>query len=1202
MSEVPDESDKVDDDAPAALGEVDDDDSKRSTTEKSESQRKLSAALLTASAVGKFKAGAKRAKEKRTALRDPDAAGYLLKKGHLIPSWRKRYFVLYGRELTYFESEADFERKRNAAGKGASFATGLVKGRVKVRAFDPWEDAARDHAFIIHSSSDGADKRFYVQATEVADRRLWSRVLRAACGQEPDPADSGGTASAGCGGASAYSVTLGAVDLGIEWVSAVEAAGDAAAGGSGVDAGAVVSGLVAGGAAATDAAAAASLKPGHRLLAVGARSVEQLTFRATMNLLGAEEKRPLTLRLTAAPAGAVGPAGAGAGGGTGGGDAMDHRFLAGEWRSWFARVKHDGEGSANKALTHLRAGEDGGRIVVCVDDEGIKAFALRQRGGGGSGYGADALGRGAEQPPTFEVRLAGGLPLGLKLQSNYSGARIFGVRSGRRYSGMDFSAVVEAVTGQAAAGGELFPGNYLLAINGADTTKLTFARTMKALQDAQAAAAAAAASATSGTGGGSAASAKAAAVTLTVLGTLSPVHIARSEFSSRLLREWPFEELVQWEAQEASVLTKSGLTNAADRLAFSFDHYRPKSRGGKGVATHVSLECAPGEAEELQKYLEAKVHAKLAAATAGPAAAAAAAVGPAAAAEWKLGEGAAAERSAMPAYGAAVIAATSMAMGAAAMAGGAAAGAAAGTASGAVAVVGGVAGAVAGSAVASAAATGGGGGAAADAADAAAAERERKTRAGTAARAQGGITHQSHHAAAPPSPAVAEVHLAHQSAHHPAFPQCGADGPMVGAPDDVYRVTLGPGPLGLKLESNEGDAPDLSARVQAAAGASAVPGLIAPGHFLWSVNGETTVALPFAETMEALKRAARPLTLVFWRAAPDASGSYTVTLHGQSLGLGLAKGRPDRGAIVESCAPAGAADACQKIAVGQKLTGVGTLSVAQMTFKATMAVLRQAPRPIRLSFQLMPPAASVMPPPQLMPGSRGGRRYSAVNAPPPPTSAAMTAYEAMFGEGPLGLGLASRHGGAAGSALVESLQGAAAASRASIKVGDVIVAVNGRETAGLSFDETMSLLKAATRPLKLVLRRAEAADGGGGGAGGGGGGGGGGVVPMSAALVEPRIPDTDNFRGYTVQDPSGGFPEEVALAVGPAGVQVLAPATHATVCFWPWKHVASWKVGAGACGAAHARPPRCSSLVRGEASHPPLPIILPAARVTRCCL
>ena len=114
------------------------------------------------------------------------------------------------------------------------------------------------------------------------------------------------------------------------------------------------------------------------------------------------------------------------------------------------------------------------------------------------------------------------------------------------------------------------------------------------------------------------------------------MHIARSEFSTRLLREWPYEELVQWEVEEET-LTASGLTNAGAKLCFSFDHYRPKGKGGTGVATHVALECAPGEAAELQKYLEAKVHQKLAGGGA-----AVAEAGATAAPTWKLGEGVAA--------------------------------------------------------------------------------------------------------------------------------------------------------------------------------------------------------------------------------------------------------------------------------------------------------------------------------------------------------------------------------------------------------------------------------------------------------------------------------------------------------------------------------------------------------------------------------
>ena len=59
--------------------------------------------LALASAYRRVAVIGRAAADRRTALRDPDAAGYLLKKGHLIPSWKKRYFVLYGRELTYFE-------------------------------------------------------------------------------------------------------------------------------------------------------------------------------------------------------------------------------------------------------------------------------------------------------------------------------------------------------------------------------------------------------------------------------------------------------------------------------------------------------------------------------------------------------------------------------------------------------------------------------------------------------------------------------------------------------------------------------------------------------------------------------------------------------------------------------------------------------------------------------------------------------------------------------------------------------------------------------------------------------------------------------------------------------------------------------------------------------------------------------------------
>jgi hypothetical protein len=89
---------------------------------------------------------------------------------------------------------------------------------------------------------------------------------------------------------------------------------------------------------------------------------------------------------------------------------------------------------------------------------------------------------------------------------------------------------------------------------------------------------------------------------------------------------------------------------------------------------------------------------------------------------------------------------------------------------------------------------------------------------------------------------------------------------------DTYIVTLGEGPLGegplgLKIESNND--PYLSARVKEATGASAVSGKIQAHHFLWFVNGTSTVVLTFAETMLAEKRtAAADAHLLDTRARP----------------------------------------------------------------------------------------------------------------------------------------------------------------------------------------------------------------------------------------------------------------------------------------------------------------------------------------------
>ena len=131
---------------------------------------------------------------------------------------------------------------------------------------------------------------------------------------------------------------------------------------------------------------------------------------------------------------------------------------------------------------------------------------------------------------------------------------------------------------------------------------------------------------------------------------------------------------------------------------------------------------------------------------------------------------------------------------------------------------------------------------------------------------------------------------------------------------------------------------------------------------------------------------------------------------------------------------------------------------------------------------------------------------------------------------------------------MESVAGAAADS-GKISVGDMLVSINGRETGASTFRETMHLLKNTSRPLRLVLRaQATAAPS---------------AAPVQPSAALPRTATSsmasESWPCYTVQDPTGGFPEDITLVVGMAGVQVIATATRANVCFWPWKQIAKWK-------------------------------------------
>ena len=101
------------------------------------------------------------------------------------------------------------------------------------------------------------------------------------------------------------------------------------------------------------------------------------------------------------------------------------------------------------------------KIVLHVSENGVQLLRLSRRGNVEADF--------------YDVELGDG-PLGLDLETNISDKERYGVASGRRASGLDLSAVVNGVSGQAAAKG-IQLGNYLQSINGQTTLKSTFKKT-----------------------------------------------------------------------------------------------------------------------------------------------------------------------------------------------------------------------------------------------------------------------------------------------------------------------------------------------------------------------------------------------------------------------------------------------------------------------------------------------------------------------------------------------------------------------------------------------------------------------------------------------------------------------------------------------------------------------------------------------------
>ena len=133
-----------------------------------------------------------------------------------------------------------------------------------------------------------------------------------------------------------------------------------------------------------------------------------------------------------------------------------------------------------KATVHHRVGQDmqhdhshgKAKYAMHISRTGVQILKLsRRRNVRGSSQYTVSFDSGSHGRDSDDN---GGL--GLELETNVSDKERYGVASGRRASGIDFSAVVTGVSGQAEQKGVQL-GNYLVEINGQSTLKWTFKKT-----------------------------------------------------------------------------------------------------------------------------------------------------------------------------------------------------------------------------------------------------------------------------------------------------------------------------------------------------------------------------------------------------------------------------------------------------------------------------------------------------------------------------------------------------------------------------------------------------------------------------------------------------------------------------------------------------------------------------------------------------
>jgi hypothetical protein len=175
------------------------------------------------------------------------------------------------------------------------------------------------------------------------------------------------------------------------------------------------------------------------------------------------------------------------------------------------------------------------------------------------------------------------------------------------------------------------------------------------------------------------------------------------------------------------------------------------------------------------------------------------------------------------------------------------------------------------------------------------------------------------------------------------------------------------------LLGNNPDGSDLSAVVDQVSGPAAESGKIQIGHFLVSVNGQSTLELNYYQTLSALKNATRPITLDFCVQIPSNLGQELVSLekanrtettaltgHGDNyyeielkqgpLGILLTgnPNGPDLSAAVAEVPEQ--SQAYGRVKAWDYLIKINDTDTSLLHFTDTMTALKKARRPVTLGF------------------------------------------------------------------------------------------------------------------------------------------------------------------------------------------------------------------------------------------------------------